>query len=269
MAKINFTNGLRDEYRRLFDACEIRANRFASVDAIVSAIEANKDRYVAVGGPLGIPWYVVGVIHNMEASLKFTTHLHNGDPLKARTVQVPAGRPKTGSPPFTWEESADDALRQRGLNGLSDWSLPITLYRLEGYNGFGYRMGHPDVLSPYLWSFTNHYSKGKFVADHKFSHTAVSGQCGAAAIIRRMAEKGTIAFGADGQPVEGASPSVSDLVQNVRFSKTVKSVAAEQLQRALNNIPGIFLRVDGVPGKGTSDAVKAVTGHFLMGDPRA
>jgi lysozyme family protein len=42
---------------------------------------------------LGIPWGFVAVIHNMEASLDFTKHLHNGDPLTSKTVQVPVARP--------------------------------------------------------------------------------------------------------------------------------------------------------------------------------
>jgi lysozyme family protein len=45
---------------------------------------------------------------------------------------------------------------------------------------------HPEVLTPYLWSFTNHYTKGKFVADGKFDANAVSKQCGAAAILKLM-----------------------------------------------------------------------------------
>ena len=44
-----------------------------------------------------------------------------------------------------------------------------TLYELERYNGFGYRDRRPQVLSPYLWSFSNHYSRGKYVADGRFS----------------------------------------------------------------------------------------------------
>jgi lysozyme family protein len=51
------------------------------------------DSGAAVAGEVGIPWYVVAVIHNMEAGQNLRTHLHNGDSLTARTVHVPAGRP--------------------------------------------------------------------------------------------------------------------------------------------------------------------------------
>jgi hypothetical protein len=43
----------------------------------------------------------------------------------------------------------------------------------------------------------------------------------------------------------------------------------EDLQRWLNTFPGIFVKVDGVPGDRTSDAYRQVTGSFLPGDPRA
>ncbi len=97
----------------------------------------------------------------MEASQNFTRHLHNGDPLTARTRQVPAGRPRTGNPPFTWEASATDALTLDGFNSWTDWTVAGALFKLERFNGSGYRLYHPQVKSPYLWSFSNHYTEGQ------------------------------------------------------------------------------------------------------------
>jgi hypothetical protein len=73
--------------------------------------------------------------------------------------------------------------------GNAKWNLPVILFKLEGFNGFGYRTKHPDVLTPYLWSFTNHYTKGKFTSDGKFDPNAVSKQCGAAAILKALTLK--------------------------------------------------------------------------------
>ena len=140
------------------------------------------------------------------------------------------------------------------------------LYQLEAYNGFGYRTRHPEVLTPYLWSFSNHYTSGKYVADGTWSPTAKSKQCGAAVILRRLAEMGVINFSASGHAL---SQSPDELEPLVRYSMTEKSDAATQLQVALNRFPGVFLRVDGVPGKATSDACFRVLGHFLAGDPRS
>ena len=199
MKDAKLTESLKQEYRGLFDTCVIKRNRKPEVDTIVEKIVKNQKRYETVAEPLKIPWYFVAVIHSMESSMNFKTHLHNGDSLKKRTVHVPAGRPKSGSPPFTWEESAKDALKYKKLDKWDDWSISGILYKLEEYNGWGYRKYHPDVLTPYLWSFSNHYTKGKYVSDGSFSDTAVSGQCGAAVLIRRLAEEGHIAL--TGEPV--------------------------------------------------------------------
>src|SRR2546426_3780207 len=108
MATVAFTSSLRDEYQELFDSCHVRPERATEVNGLVKKVAQNRERYDGVGAPLGIPWYFVGVIHGMEASFDFTRHLHNGDPLTARTVQEPPNRPASGQPPFTWEESATD-----------------------------------------------------------------------------------------------------------------------------------------------------------------
>ena len=189
---IPLTDALRAEYQNLFDTCQIRPEAQAEADTLAGKIISNRGRYEAVGTPLSIPWYFIGVIHNMESSQRFDRHLHNGDPLTARTVQVPAGRPAGGNPPFTWEASATDALKLEGLDKVTEWTFPALLYRIEKYNGFGYRNRHPEVLSPYLWSGSNHYTKGKFVADGKFDPDATSKQCGAAVLLRRMADRNAL-----------------------------------------------------------------------------
>jgi lysozyme family protein len=187
-----FTAKMKSEYELLFDSCLIQPNRLPTVNATAAKIANNTSRYETVANPLGIPWYLVGLIHAMESGLSFSTHLHNGDPLTARTTHWPPGRPKTGEPPFTWEQSATDALTLRGLQTWKDWSVPGVLYSLEGYNGWGYRGVKPPIPTPYLWSFSNHYSKGKYVADGKYSPTAVSQQCGAAVLLKRLTQTGAV-----------------------------------------------------------------------------
>jgi len=197
------TDDLRHEYQTLFDTCLVAPPHAAEIESTTTKIAKNQARYEAVGDPLDIPWFFVGVTHCMEGSLDFKTHLHNGDPLTARTVQVPKGRPKKGNPPFTWEDSATDALTLEGFAGLDDWSLTSILFRFEKFNGFGYRPHH--INSPYLWSFSNHYSQGKFAADGVFSPVLVSKQCGAAVLLRRMAERKIINFDSDNNPADDES----------------------------------------------------------------
>jgi lysozyme family protein len=253
----SLTNNLQREYGDLFNTCNIEQSKATIVENIITRIVANKNRYEMVGSPLNIPWYFIGVIHSMESGLSFNGHLHNGDPLTSRTKHVPAGRPVKGNPPFTWEESASDALQFQKLDRWTDWSVPGLLYKLEDYNGWGYRTNHPHVLSPYLWSFSNHYTKGKYIADGTWSETAVSRQCGAAVLLRRMAEKEIIQI--------SSTPIPSGPV--LKYSKRKIKYGVE-LQAFLNKFPGVFLKEDGAPGEKTSGAVDEVFGFYLKGDPR-
>ena len=175
---------LAAEYRALFDACVPEPGKAPLIEAQLKKIRLGELRYRALGDRLGIPWFFIGIVHSLECGSNFALHLHNGDPLGARTVRVPAGRPTTGQPPFTWEQSAEDALRMKGLAGLQDWSLPAMLFRWESFNGMGYRLR--GLASPYLWSFSNLYQGGLFVADHEFDPEARSKQCGAAVLLQRL-----------------------------------------------------------------------------------
>lgn len=177
---------LADEYRRLWNRLAIQQEHRSRVNAVAAKLRAHRSRYEAAARPHGMPWQVVAAIHEMESGAKFTKHLHNGDPLSRPTVQVPRGRPP-GPGPFTWEESAADALRLKAVRHVPEWDLANTLYFLEGYNGFGYRMHYPEENSPYLWSMsTNSTLPGKYVSDGRFDPTAPSSQVGAALLIREL-----------------------------------------------------------------------------------
>lgn len=181
----------KDEYIALWQECEIRPERRKTLESTARRILVNRPRYETVSRKTGVPWFVIGLIHQMECSLSFAKHLHNGDSLKGRTWRVPAGRPKVWPPSGEdpWEASAIDALTMPGKNfdKISDWSIERIAYTLELYNGFGYRL-YRGIHSPYLWSFTTHYSRGKYVADGKWSKTAVSGQSGAMALLKVLIE---------------------------------------------------------------------------------
>ena len=262
MSKVKFTQTLKDEYVHLFNHCRIAGDKAGAVEQIIRQLENNQPRYAQVAALLNIPWYFIAVVHNMESSLNFDRHLHNGDPLSGRTIQVPAGHPKQGHPPFSWEDSAADALKLRNLHRWTDWSVSALLYQLEGYNGWGYRLYHSHVLSPYLWSFSNHYTSGKYVADGTWSDSAISKQCGAAVILRRMLEMKIIEIEEERIVADAELPLVY-------YSPDGKTEYGEKLQQFLNQFPGVFLKEDGWPGEKTSNAFKEVTGYYLHGDPRA
>ena len=205
---------LRAEYELLFSQAAIRPERRFEVDAVLRRITAPQamTQYRAVEVVTGVPWHVVGIIHNLEASSDFRKHLHNGDPLTAKTVRVPRGHPKKGDPPFSWVDSAIDALRLKSLDKWTDWSVAGIAYTLEGYNGWGYRLYHPHVKSPYLWSFSTIYSSGKYVEDGKFLDAAVSRQCGGMTALLALANAGTIQLVRPAEPAETAPPFVTPFV---------------------------------------------------------
>jgi lysozyme family protein len=185
---------LAPEYEAWFAALTIRPENLSQVTFAIKQLIGNKAGYqkVAQATNSRMPWAFVGVIHGMECSFNFAGHLHNGDPLIHRTTHVPKNCPVNGTPPFSWQDSAVDALTLKGLNQETNWSIARMLYLLEKYNGFGYRF--KQLPTPYLWSFSNLFSKGKFVADHKFDPEAPSKQCGAAVMLKSLIDRGVSLF---------------------------------------------------------------------------
>jgi len=127
-------------------------------------------------------------MHGLECGYGFLKHLHNGDSLGGKTHRVPEGRPPNWNPATgSWEDSAVDAVTFKKLDKVPAWPIEAVLYALESFNGFGYRpLG---IRSPYLWSFSNLYTKGKFVADHVFDATVASKQVGAALVVKLLEER--------------------------------------------------------------------------------
>lgn len=184
---------LRKEYETLFKTCEPRESYRSIINKYVSQLkdEDNRKRYAEVANAVCAPWYFIAIIHAMEASFNFRAHLHNGDPLSRKTWQVPANRPPVWNPPNDWASSAIDAIKYDGFADQTDWSLAATLYRWEGYNGWRSRTLH-KINTPYLWSFSNHYTKGKYVRDNVWDPDAVSKQCGGAVMFKVLVDEGLI-----------------------------------------------------------------------------
>ncbi len=251
---------LGSTYLQMFDSCIINPEKYPEIDGYINKMLANKATYDDVSAQLNIPWNFIAIIHCMEGDLNFRTHLHNGDPLTARTVHVPKGRPLAGEPPFSWEESAVDALTIEGFAAWTDWSIQGMLYNFEKYNGMGYR--GKGINSPYLWSYSNYYTKGKYGDDGVYNSELVSQQCGAAVLLRRMSEKQVA--------VSGETDTITQIKQlgaHVQYDPQNYHADAENLQTLLNTV-GLHLRVDGKAGDNTSAAYKQISGVYLDGDTR-
>ncbi len=171
-----------------------------------------KARYQAVQARTGVPWPFIAVAHERESSQNWNGQLGQGDPLSSISVHVPKGR----GPFSTWEDSAYDALVNCAPWAArnKDWSAGGTLAMLELYNGLGYSGGpaptrgpnagkhFPPQASPYIWSGTDQYSQGKYVADHDFRPEVTDVQLGCAGLlIAMMALDRTISFDGKMPPI--------------------------------------------------------------------
>ena len=202
---VKYDDKERDSLLDLWNKAEINKDKLNEVKVqVVDHLVKNKARYEAVSAKTNVPWFVIGCIHFMESDSNFKTHLHNGDVLTARTIQVPAGRPVAGNPPFTWEESAIDALGYDHFVGEKDWSIPHILFMLESYNGFGYR--NRGVPSAYVWSGTNVQKPGRFTKDGAdgWDPDSMSTRCGCAAMLKELISTGWIQNG-NVDPLPGSS----------------------------------------------------------------
>lgn len=153
-------------------------------------IIAGKDEYLPIAHHYpnpGFKWWCVGVIHLMECELDFKRYLGNGQVLNRITSIVPAGR----GPFNSFYDGAIDALDLQNVNGRDMSSIGAVLLFLEGYNGFGYERWH-DMNSPYVWSGSEYYEKGKYIADGHFDTEAVSNQIGVALIIKKLSDLGEL-----------------------------------------------------------------------------
>lgn len=161
------------------------------LDQAVSLYLRTAPRYRAIEAmrPNGVPAPLVFCMHMRESDNAFSRHAHEGSPLTHRTRDVPRGRLPGVPPPYTFEQSAEDAYYVADRLQTAQWrDLQSALDKLESFNGFGYRAR--GVAAPYLWSGTSVYGRGKYVADGRFSATAIDQQLGCAAVLKRMAARG-------------------------------------------------------------------------------
>ncbi len=172
---------------------EIVPDLAKQVNTIAAQLVADsaKERYTKVSDETDVPWFVIAVIHEREASQSWKANLAQGDPWNKVSIHVPAGR----GPFDSWEEAADDALENCAPFAAKwkDWSVGGSLVLLEEYNGLGYAAR--GVASPYVWASTNQYKRGKFVADGHFDPNVVDRQLGCAALLKSMMQlDASIAF---------------------------------------------------------------------------
>ncbi len=246
---------LRPEYAELWRGMEIRPDRLDAVTRIANKLIGFKPRYQEAAQATGVPWFVIAALHNRESDANFNTYLGNGEPLDRVTRLVPKGR----GPFRSWVSGAIDALRHDGLDQVKEWTPERACYEIEKFNGFGYRNNHPEVKSPYLWSFSNNYRSGKYVGDGHFVSSVVDQQCGAMPVVKRIMELDPSAtfqaarLQASTIPIPGVHPPVGEGPLTVGS----RGDRVRQLQNTLHQRGYPVGEVDGIYGSITHDAVMA------------
>lgn len=185
MARVNVAPYIAANSRR-WRAMHVRPDKAALIDRVARRLIASdaKSRYRDIERATGVPWPVVAVIHEREASQNWSRSIAQGDPWNRVSIHVPKGR----GPFASWRAAALDALKACAPYAARwhDWTYGGALTLLIMYNGLGYdRRGLP---SPYGWAATDQYKRGKYVADGVFDPSAVDSQLGCAAMLARMAK---------------------------------------------------------------------------------
>lgn len=178
------TSALKEANGRRWDRMTIRSEYFQVINATAVRLTAPaaKARYQTVEKETGVPWPIIAVEHEREASQSWKANLAQGDPWNARSIHVPRGR----GPFPSWEAAAIDALENCApyLARWTDWSIAGALTALEEFNGLGYA-AH-GIPSPYVWASTDQYRSGKYISDGHFDASAIDHQLGCAALLHQM-----------------------------------------------------------------------------------
>ncbi len=170
-------------YSSLFGSMQILPSKERECMEAARKVLRGKSRYIQVEARADAPWYVVGITHLMECSCSWNRQILNGQHWNLKTTLWPPGL----GPWESWEESAVCGMLRFRKRYPPRWTVGAMGLFLERWNGMGYAMRGKH--SPYLWSMSNHgEGVGKFVADGKYSATAVSQQVGAMVLLKLILE---------------------------------------------------------------------------------
>lgn len=166
----------------------IDTNKFNwDIENFKKIYEKNKAIYEEISKKTGIPPELIAAIHYRESGCDFNTYLHNGDPLGKPTTNVPKGKYFDN-----FIDAAVDALSEKKsrrdefrLNSDSD-DIAAMMAFAESYNGLGYYKYHKDTPSPYVYSGTNVYIKGKYKSDGEWDPDLVDAQPGVYILITSL-----------------------------------------------------------------------------------
>jgi len=176
------------------------ASRFCA--AVVLALsERHRDEWAEVAGKTGVPRLWGLASFERESGSDYSRSPAQGDRWDRVSVNVPRGlgpyrcwgdacvaayridrldevAGSAGVPPASAAITGEAAASENagGTPALPGWTWPRACYEGELFNGFGPR-AHGRHTG-YLWSWTNIYTGGKYVADGKWDPDTQDQQCG-------------------------------------------------------------------------------------------
>ncbi len=176
---------LRPEYESLL--ATMRVQRTLSVDheaqRVLQPHTGNLEFALEVQDRSGnrVPAAFILALDNRESGCDPARALGQGDYWNKISTHVPRGMG-----PF--ESRVDAALFYLHYDHLDDrigtWTWALACWKAEAWNGFGPR-AH-GIHSGYLWAGTNHYVRGKYVADGEWDADHVDQQIGVIPLMRRL-----------------------------------------------------------------------------------
>ncbi len=168
-------------------AMHILAPHVQALELVAARLVASEAKaiYQRISARTGVPWFVIAVIHEREASQSWHCSIAQGDPWNEVSRHVPRGIGPFGS----FADAAIFTLTRLPPHPATwqDWSAGGVLTLFELYNGLGYEQYHHEP-SPYDWGATTIEQHGKYVADGVFNPQVWDSQIGCAALLKAMME---------------------------------------------------------------------------------
>ena len=157
------------------------------LDNFKKIYENNVEIYNKISEETGVPPELIAAFHYRESGCNFNTYLHNGQELGTPTTIVPKDRIFND-----FAMAAVDALENKqkssGINLTLDSNIITMMTFAEIYNGTGYT-DYRDMASPYVYSGTNVYEKGKYTSDKKFNAEVKDKQPGVYMLVMSILEE--------------------------------------------------------------------------------
>jgi lysozyme family protein len=209
----------------------------------------NSARYKEASLATGVPWQFIGVLDLRESDCDPRAALGQGDPWNQVSVNVPSGK----GPFKSW---ADAAIYYIGYDHLTAnvvrWDMPIVCWKGERWNGLGPR--NHGIFTGYLWSGTNHYTKGKYVSDGVWNSETVDKQLGIIAVLYQMNKIDPANYIGDIDIIPSDDPP-PDEPDATPFTLT-GTMWVQSMLNILMPDDEDLLRVDGDYGRNTTAAVR-------------